>query len=269
MSGASDEVDARGTRARSWPRARLLAQLYDWEHDGLQDDIALYRALALRTGGPILELACGSGRVLEGLLGSGLELVGLDRSPEMLERARSRLKAASSRVRLVQGDLHDELPPGPFALVVLALSAFGFVQETARQVDLLRRIRAMLSPGGLVILDLVHAAPLWDEPQGLAVLQRSGHDEAIGADVSKWMVQRILPSAQEIQLDCFYDLAWSDGSLTRLTDSARLRYYARYEIELLLQAASLELETVGGDYQLGPFQDGSERMIVVARSGAG
>lgn len=264
MSEVSDEVDAR-----SWPRARLLATLYDWEHDELQDDVALYRALAGRTGGPVLELACGSGRVLEALLVDGLELVGLDRSPEMLERARRRIGRASRRVRLIDGDLAGPLPGGPFGLVVLALDALGFVHETIDQIDLLRRIGAALAPGGLVAFDLVHAAALADQPQGVAVLQRTGYVREIGAEAAKWMVRRISPAAQELQLDSFFDLTWADGASTRLAESVALRFFGRYEIELLLAAASLELEAWGGDYQLGPFQDVSERMIVVARAGDG
>src|SRR5438093_4178608 len=99
------------------PRDELLACLYDWEHDAFQEDVDMYASFARRSGGPVLELACGSGRVLDGVSAQGLEVVGLDRSPAMLRRAERRL--ARRGPRLVEGDLADELPDGQFPLVIL------------------------------------------------------------------------------------------------------------------------------------------------------
>src|SRR4030095_13249564 len=76
---------------RAWPAARLLAQLYDLEHDEFTADADLYISLAQRTGGPILEVACGTGRILAPLARRGLSVVGFDSSPDMLARASRRL----------------------------------------------------------------------------------------------------------------------------------------------------------------------------------
>jgi len=252
---------------RSWTRSQLLAQLYDWEHDFFSADIELYTSLAQRTGGPVLEPACGTGRVLDPLARRGLQVVGFDSSPDMLARARERLGDLASRVRLGQAALGDPLPLGSFHLVLLALDAFGFVYETAGQIDFLERIRDSMAAQGLLVLDLVHASLLSDQPQGIPVLQRSAFDEEIGARVSKWVVRRMAPSTQQIVLDCFYDLVWSDGSFSRLEESVRLRYFSRYEIELLLSTAGLQVESIHGDYGLDAFQDESPRLIVLAGKG--
>jgi SAM-dependent methyltransferase len=243
--------------------AGLLAQLYDWEHDAFSADVELYTSLAQRTGGPILEPACGSGRVLESLARRGLHVVGFDSSPEMLTRARGRLDGLE-RASVSLANLADPLPPGPFRLVILALDAFGLVEETGAQIELLRRIHDAMANDALLVLDLVHAAPLFEEPQGIPVLQQSGVDREIEARVTKWMVRRLLPSTQHLVLDCFYDLAWEDGSFTRLEETVRLRYFSRYEIELLLAAAELDVESISGDYGAEPFHDESPRMIVLA-----
>ena len=84
-------VDDAEADPRRWPLPRLLAQLYDWEHDSFTEDLDFYASLAQRTGGPILEPACGTGRLLEGLARRGLTVVGFDSSPEMLTRAHARL----------------------------------------------------------------------------------------------------------------------------------------------------------------------------------
>jgi len=252
---------------RRWTNERLLAQLYDWEHDTFTSDVELYTSVAQRTGGPVLEPACGTGRVLEPLARRGLQVVGFDSSPDMLARARDRLADLSGRATVSLADLRDPLPAGPFRLVVLPLDALGLLDETAAQVHLLSRIGASLAADGLLVLDLVHAAPLWDQPQGIPVLQQSAPDEEIGARVSKWMVRRLLPSTQQSVLDCFFDLVWSDGSFSRLQETVQLRYFSRFEIELLLSAAGLVVEAIHGDYALEPFQDDSPRMIVLAVKG--
>ncbi len=263
-SGATGRVPDRRPDARAWPRDRLLAHLYDWEHDAFQDDVDLYVALARRTGGPALELACGTGRVLIGLLRSGVSVVGLDRSTAMLERARVRLKSGGEAVQLIEGDLRGPLPVGPFALAILALDAFGLVHETSAQPALLRGIAGRLQPGGLVVFDLVHAAAVADQPQGIPILQASGADESLEATVTKWIVRRVHPATQMIELHSFFDLLWPDATSTRVTDALSLRYFSRYEVELLLARAGLALEGVYGDYELGPLRDESERLVMVA-----
>lgn len=261
-------MDDVGVEPRRWAPARLLARLYDWEHDSFTADLDLYVALAQRTGGPVLELTCGTGRLLEALARRGFHVVGFDSSPDMLERARARLDGLGARATLSQADLRDPLPVGPFQMVVLTLNALGFLEETPAQIDLLARIRERMAEDGVLVLDLVHAAPLWDQPQGVSVLQRSGADGEIGARVTKWIVQRVFPARQQIRLDCFYDLVWSDGSFTRLDESVSLRYFSRYEIELLLTAAGLRVENIYGDYDLQSFSDESPRMIVFANRGS-
>ena len=77
----------------------------------------------------------------------------------------------------------------------------------------------------------------------------------------------MFPSTQELELRCFYDVVRSGGALVRLHETVRLRYFCRYEVELLLAAAGLEIEGIFGDYNLGPLRDESERMIVLAREG--
>ena len=256
-----------GPHPQSWPRSTLLAQLYDWEHDEFQADVQLYSALGRRTEGPALELACGTGRVLAGLARDGLEVVGVDHSPEMLGRARRRLGSFGSRVNLLHGDITQDFPPGPFGLIVFALDAFGLIAEARQQLAVLQRVRANLAPLGVAALDLVHAMPLADQPEGIPVLQRTGDDREIAAHVTKWLVRSFYPATQALELFSLYDITWSDGSVARVTDQTRLRYFSRYEVELLLAAAGLEIEGIYGDYGLGPFEDGSERMVIVTRPG--
>jgi hypothetical protein len=119
----------------------------------------------------------------------------------------------------------------------------------------------------MLVMDLVHIAPLFDEPQGLAVLQRSGGDDEIDASVIKWMVRQIRPATQQIALLSIYDLTWPGGETRRLTEPLALRYFSRYELEHMLALAGLEVEAMYGDYELGEFTDASPRLVVTAGPG--
>src|SRR5262245_10170456 len=93
------------------------APFYDWENARTlgRRDVPFWRALALQAGGPVLELGCGTGRIAIPLGRAGISLVGVDRSDQMLARARQRVRRSQlqDRVRLVRGDIR--LLPFPVA----------------------------------------------------------------------------------------------------------------------------------------------------------
>src|SRR5215212_10066516 len=85
------------------------APFYDWENARTlgRRDVPFWRQLALNAGGPVLELGCGTGRISLPLARAGVTVVGIDRSTEMLHRARQRLRRArlGDRVRLIRADM--------------------------------------------------------------------------------------------------------------------------------------------------------------------
>src|SRR5688572_1560168 len=85
------------------------AVLYDWEYRRRRDDVLFYRTLADERGGPILDLGCGTGRLMVPLLRAGHVVVGVDRAPAMLARATARLARLAPRARqralLLRADL--------------------------------------------------------------------------------------------------------------------------------------------------------------------
>src|SRR5215210_4150658 len=96
-----------------------LPELDDLEHAGFSEDVDLYLRLAEVVGDPILELGCGTGRVLGALAAAGNWVIGVDRSRPMLDRARSGLQVQaqsgtdSRRVTLVEGNMTEaERAPG-------------------------------------------------------------------------------------------------------------------------------------------------------------
>ena len=106
------------------------APFYDWENAQTvqRRDVAFWQRLAAAQGGPVLELGCGTGRIAMPVARAGAHIVGIDRSDEMLARARKRIARArlGGRVMLVRGDIRD-LPFRPRARFSAVIAAYGIL----------------------------------------------------------------------------------------------------------------------------------------------
>ena len=111
--------------------------------------VAWYRAHARRTGGPILELACGTGRLLDLLVADGHEVVGLDRSSSMLRQAAERV---GNRATLVEGDMASFTLGRRFALAIIADNSLREFVSEAGILACLSRVRDHLQPGGCLLV---------------------------------------------------------------------------------------------------------------------
>jgi ubiquinone/menaquinone biosynthesis C-methylase UbiE len=144
------------------------AQFYDWENARTlgRRDVPFWRNFALRRGGAVLELGCGTGRIAVPLARAGVRLVGIDRSAPMLDRARRRVRRdrLTRRVDLIRGDIRDlPLQRGQFSTVI---APYGILQSLLRERDLVAALLAsyeVLEPGGAFGLELVADLPSWQE----------------------------------------------------------------------------------------------------------
>ncbi|HVG86353.1 MAG TPA: methyltransferase domain-containing protein [Vicinamibacterales bacterium] len=138
------------------------AALYDHEYKRRRADVLFYRDLARRvvgdSGGPILELGCGTGRVTVPLARDGHRVVALDQSEAMLaglEARRARLPAvARERITVVRGDLRDFALGRRFPLII---AAFNVLEHLYTRVELdacLRAVRRHLAPDGCFAFDV-------------------------------------------------------------------------------------------------------------------
>lgn len=238
------------------------ARLYDWEHDDYAEDLPLYEALARRYGGPVLELGCGTGRVLERLVQTGLSCTGLDASAAMLERAAARLGTSA---RLVQGRIEDPPIDGAYRTLVLALDVLGLLVDGAVHTAALTALRQLVTHDGRLIIDVSNGNQRGgNEPLEELIHHLSRRGAPEGAWVTKWVVRRADLGERIDDLLMLYDEQDEDGHLRRTTVPLRLRWYTRYELELLLGKTGWAADEVYGDYDLAPFDGTSPRLIVVA-----
>ncbi len=121
----------------------------------LQGDVEFYLAQARKTGGPILDLACGTGRVAFPLARAGFDVTGLDRAPAMLKAARAKLQASPIRnLRFVRGNMARFSIAKQFSLVVIAYRAFQHLLRVEDQRSCLRHVRKHLRRKGRLIVHL-------------------------------------------------------------------------------------------------------------------
>ena len=225
---------------------RSPAEQYDWElahvavRRGRGEDLSFYSALAARTGGPILELACGTGR-----LTAPLGAVGLDNDPDMLAAARRR-----GVRRLVRADMRRFALAQRFALVAIPYNSLQLLHDAANAVTCLRCAASHLAPGGVLALEVT------DFQQGarrtsvdLELLVRADGVSLHGALVHD--VGRRVTT---------YHRRFEEGGEVRV-DHVRLRCLDQAELEKLLSRAGLRPAEV--------TQEGARLFCVATLRGSG
>jgi SAM-dependent methyltransferase len=245
-----------------------IAEYYDLEFDAFTQDVPVYLAFAQRTGSPVLELGCGTGRLLVPLARAGYQVDGVDRSPAMLARAAERLaREGLPHARVYQADFTalDQFAERSYKLAILAVNAFLHLPTRAAQQTALSQIHRVLRPGGLLVLDLLHPTPAQLSDWDRQLLHDASWTLPDGSVLERFSARRVSPAEQTIETRLFYDRRQPSGSLTRVTVTYTLRYVHRFELELLLERAGFALEGIFGSYQLDPLDDESSLMLVVAR----
>jgi SAM-dependent methyltransferase len=250
-----------------------LAAIYDAVYAD-RDDAAFWQAMAAAGGGgPVLELGCGTGRVLLPLARAGFEITGLDLSAPMLERCRAKLQSeppeVGDRVRLLRADMTSFDLGRRFAAIICPFAGFQQLLTVEQQLACLDRSRSHLLPHGRFVLDLPNPDPappsFSQDGQGDGEATAELVEWTEGRRIRWWMTligYDRLQQGNECELT--YEIIAADGAERRLTETISLRFTFRYELEHLLVRAGFQVVALYGDYDRSPFADESPAMIVVA-----
>ena len=244
----------------------VLSQFYDLEYSVFDADLDMYRQFAERARGPILELGCGTGRVLEAFDDIDYPIVGIDTSVAMLDIARSRI---SENVTLVQRDMRrsDEdpvLPHGPFSFVLSAINTFLHLPDVRSQIETLESVRRVTAPGGIMLLDLFVPDPVFISRLNGQLTLEFHHEFENGDRLDKWVARTHDLATQLIQTTVYFDVTNANGTVQRLVDHYSTRYVHLYELEHLLSRTGWDLVSLFGNYDLEPFGSDSDRILALA-----
>lgn len=240
-----------------YARPSLHVEAYDALHGAIPggSDLDFFHALAERVGGPVLELGCGSGRLTIPLAEAGFEIVGLDRSAPMLERAearRARLPPeVRRRVRFVEGDMTDFRLGRRFELIFAAFRVFMSLLDSESQRRSLAAIRRHLRSDGRLSIDLFD--PRFDLlAPGLQPGQSrmEGVHPVSGNRVVAVAVERDNDPIRQILTEQWRFVEEArDGSILREeSEELRLRWTFRHEMRHLLELAGFEVLAEYSDY---------------------
>ena len=241
-----------------------IADLYEAEHRNWTDDLGLYRALAARAGGPVLELGCGSGRVAIALVEAGHEVHGIDSSAAMLAIARANVAGRRLPVAFASGDMRQFTSHRQFGLVFCALDTLLHLPGTGDLLDTMASAHRVLRAGGLLAFDIVNPTPDLLALGDRVVRHQSTFAGPGDTEVTHFVSWDIDPDAQTIETTHIYDWLSDGEAVRRRTTSFRLRYLERDEVEAALRATGFARSEVYGSAQLDPFEPDSDRMIFVA-----
>jgi SAM-dependent methyltransferase len=249
-----------------------IPELYD--HIPLyrdRKDAPFYVDLCRSAGGEVLELGCGTGRVLIPAAEAGCTITGLDQSGFMLDRCKAKLQALSPEVRkrvtLVEADMTDFALGRTFALVTVPFRPLQHLVTVEEHLDLLACAHRHLAPGGKLALDVFHPnLTTLAEPLNLEEVEDTAEFAlADGRRIRRtFRVTAKRRAEQRNDIELIYYVQDPAGHTTRLVQAFPMRYFFRFELEHLLARAGFELQNLFGNFDRSPFTDSSPEIIVIA-----
>jgi SAM-dependent methyltransferase len=228
-----------------------IASEYDALYETDLDTDAAVDALArLADGGPVLELAIGTGRLALPLAQRGLEVRGIDASEEMV--ARLRAKPGGADIPVAMGDFADVDVEGSFSLIFVAFNTIFALLEQEDQIRCFANAAAHLADGGRFVVEaFVPDLGRFDRGQRVGVT-------AVDIGRIDFEVSRHDPVNQRV--DSQHVFITEEG--TKLAP-VRLRYAFPSELDLMARLAGLELQERWGGWHGEPFTSGSDHHVSV------
>jgi SAM-dependent methyltransferase len=228
-------------------------------------------------GEPVLDLACGAGRLLVPLLAAGVDVDGADISPDMIERCRQAVARVGRSATLYCQHMDQLDLPRQYRTIYLC-GSFGLAGSRERDLETLRRCRALLVDDGALIFDIdseYASAESWSQwlPEHGSKLPEPWPTEgsrqiaADGAEHRSYF--RAIENnpleqtyTREVRLE-----KWENGALVASEEySLRGNSYLKPEVELMLRVAGFSDIEVRGDWTDMPAAAASQQVVFIART---
>jgi SAM-dependent methyltransferase len=209
--------------------------------------------LALVPGARILDVGCGPGRHTLELARRGFAVTGVDRTKPYLERARGAAAQEKLAVELVEADMREFQRPEAFDAAISMLSSFGYFEEPADDLRVLRNIHQSLKPGGSLLIDVVGTEVVarifqardWQEgPDGSLMLQ----DRRVSDDWSRMHQRWIVIQKNERHEFRFHH-----------------RVYSGQELAALARQAGFDNVKLLGNLAGSPYDVLAQRLVVISK----
>lgn len=240
--------------------------LYDLLFEGYREDVEYYRTCALAAGGPVLDLACGSGRLMLPMLEAGVDVEGAELESQMLGALMRKARERGLEARVHPADMRSLELPRRYALIVCAFNTLVHNLTPEDWIATLRGCRAHLLPGGSLVFDVMTMTPsALCDPDGVPVQEF----EVRSADPD--LVLRVLetrrkdPVAQLQRSRIEVQEVDATGAIvaTHRFDTT-VRWVQRNEMALMLGLAGFERWEISGGFEGETLGPDSLQMVVRA-----
>jgi ubiquinone/menaquinone biosynthesis C-methylase UbiE len=245
------------------------AEIYDTVYSYVRDDIPFYVDEARRAGGPVLELGCGTGRVAIPVFEAGVDVVGLDFSPAMLDVARRKIhrrEDTDGALTLVQADMRDFRLDRKFPLITIPFRGFLSLMTVEDQTRALLNVKRHLAPDGKLVFNVfVPDLEMLVQEGDVAYHLRDVTAPDTGTVFVVWSQSSYDNHAQIINARIIVDELDAEGAAVgRIYRDFQLRYVHRWEMHHLLELCGYEVMDLFGDFDRTPFDETSTEMVWVA-----
>jgi SAM-dependent methyltransferase len=256
---------------------RVSAKYYDEAYATLEDlrDLQFYLGMARRTGGPVLELACGTGRVLLPIAEQGLQIDGVDSSPAMLAQLQHKLAREPQHIRelveIASGDLRSYRSRRKYALVIIPFRPLQHMYTVEDQLAALNTAAFHLASGGLLAFDVFYPrfqsllAGVGEETLELQWTRKNDPTTAVRRYLRKESVDKI---NQNFSAQFIYRTYQGDKLIEEETAPLKMAYYTYPHLRALFLLAGLDVVEEYGSCEKAPLDNDSKEMVFVLQRAA-
>ncbi|MBP2311341.1 class I SAM-dependent methyltransferase [Azospirillum soli] len=237
---------------------------------GILGDVAFYKEQAEATGGPVLEIGCGTGRLTIPLARAGHKVWAVDISAAMLDQLRAKLALeppeVQARVHVIQQDATAlDLPVRGFRLAAIPFNVLMLIPDFTAERRTLASAAAHLAPDGRLALDVMNPLTLSLDAEKKPSPSEPRRNPRTGNRYVKNSLASRLDEQQRQRLYGWYDELLPDGKIEVSEFAFTWRMIFRFELELMLDSAGFAIESLTGDFEASSWTVDSRRMVVTAR----
>lgn len=237
------------------------AEFYDQEFAQRTHEVPFFLKHARLANGPVMEVACGTGRLTLPIAREGILITGLDVSAPMLAIARGKSEREKLPVSWLEQDCRQMRCPQTFAMIFSATNAMQHLLDIESVNAFLGSARSALREDGVLVIDVFNPNPAkLARPVTTRYVQKTFHN-ANGEEVRVEAASEYHAATQILGFTLFY---FAGGTLVH-TKEVNLRCFFPEELLALCHFNGLKVIRRFGDYDESPFTDGSPKQILLCR----
>ncbi len=255
----------------------ILAKYYDAAYSHLKDltDIPFYLEYAEKYGDPVLEIGCGTGRILLEIAKKGIKIDGLDASPHMLAVLKRKIVTQSSslpqKINLYQKDMRFFSLEKKYKLITIPFRGFQHLHTISDQLMALRQIKKHLRDNGVLIFDVFYPNfKILEEKMNEEQLDIEWQDvKHTGYTIKRYFVRNKLDKLHQFFQGKFIFRTYENVKMVKEEDSPlKLSYFTYPQMQLLFENCDLEIIEEFGSFKKDPVEICKEMIFVLRKKGA-